>query len=33
MESILHAQFGEDVADMAFGGINGNDQFLGNIQI
>ena len=31
--SVLHAQFGEDMADMAFDGIDGNHQFLGNLLV
>src|SRR5437660_4901302 len=31
--SVLDAQFGEDVADMTFDRIDGNDQFLGNFLV
>ena len=30
---VAYAQFGEDVADMAFDRIDGNDEFLGNLPV
>src|SRR5882762_2889306 len=29
----MHAQFGEDVTDMAFDGVDDNDEFLGNLLV
>src|SRR5258708_21021106 len=31
--AVVDAQFGEDMTDMAFDGINDNDQFLGNLLV
>ena len=32
-DAVIHAQFGEDMTDMAFDRIDGNDQLLGNFLV